>query len=121
MKRLIILVTILVLLPTAGWLQDQTHSVTLTWDPNSEPDLAGYKIYYGNSSRTYHSTVDVGNVVEQQVFGLTEGYRWYFAATAYDTATNESGYSNEVWIFFGDSTVVDTLPPLPPYNLRVRE
>jgi len=28
-------------------------SVRLAWDPNTEPDLAGYRVYYGTSSRAY--------------------------------------------------------------------
>ncbi len=34
---------------------------TLAWTPNSESDLAGYKVYYGNSSGIYDNSVDVGN------------------------------------------------------------
>jgi hypothetical protein len=69
---------------------------TLSWNPNSESDLAGYKIYYGNASRTYHTNVDVGNVTSYTVSSLEEGKMYFFAATAYDTSNNESGYSNEV-------------------------
>ncbi len=35
--------------------------VTLSWDLNKENNIAGYKIYYGNSSRNYNANVDVGN------------------------------------------------------------
>ena len=27
--------------------------VTVGWDPNTEPDIAGYKVYYGTVSRNY--------------------------------------------------------------------
>ena len=30
--------------------------VTLTWDANQEADVAGYKIHYGTSPRTYTGT-----------------------------------------------------------------
>lgn len=120
-KRYFCLVIILLFIPSSGWMQNSTHSVKLTWDPNPEPDLAGYKIYYGNGSRNYHNVINVGNVVIVQVDGLTENIKWYFAATAYDTAANESGYSNEVWILFEDSTIIDMSPPLPPVNLKVKE
>ncbi len=36
--------------------------VTFAWDKNSEPHVAGYKIYYGTGSRSYNWFVDVGNV-----------------------------------------------------------
>ena len=70
--------------------------VTLQWDANTEPDLKGYKIYYGTSSRNYTHSVDVGNVTTYQLTDLTEDQTYYIAVTAYDTDDNESGYSNEV-------------------------
>ena len=59
--------------------------------------MAGYKIYWGESSRQYTSVVDVGNNLEGAVSGLTSGRTYYFAVTAYDSAGNESGYSSEVF------------------------
>jgi hypothetical protein len=40
--------------------------------------------------------VDAGNTTEYTLTGLTEGTTYYFAATAYDTLDNESGYSTEI-------------------------
>jgi hypothetical protein len=70
--------------------------VTLAWDANNEPDLDGYKVYYGSSSGNYSNSVDVGNVLEHTISGLQEGVTYYFAAKAYDTNENESGYSEEI-------------------------
>jgi len=70
--------------------------VTLEWDPNSEPDLAGYKIYYGTSSENYDMSVDVGNWTSCTIAGFEEGATYYFAATAYDAYGNESDFSEEV-------------------------
>ncbi|MEW6187275.1 MAG: FG-GAP-like repeat-containing protein [Thermodesulfobacteriota bacterium] len=70
--------------------------VTLAWDPNREMDLAGYKIYYGTSSRTYQYTIDVGNVTSYSLGGLNSRMSYYIAATAYNTHGIESGFSNEV-------------------------
>ena len=74
----------------------QTAQVTLTWDPNTETDLAGYDIYYGTSSGNYQSKTDVGNVTTYTVNGLTVGVTYYLAATAYNTQGLESSFSNEV-------------------------
>src|SRR5712691_6950538 len=78
--------------------------VTLAWDANTDPDLAGYKLYYGTSSRSYQSSVDVGNVTSYTLSGLLEGQTYYFAATAYNLSLNESGFSNEVSKAIADVT-----------------
>ncbi len=68
----------------------------MEWDPNTEPGLAGYKIYWGTSSGSYTSSKDAGNLTTCTITGLDEGKAYYFAATAYDGSSNESGYSNQV-------------------------
>jgi len=88
-----IFISIILLLFTQNVHAD---SVTLAWDSNSEPDLAGYKIYYGCSSRHYTNYVDVGNSTSHTVSGLQRGLTYYFAITAYNTDGYESYYSNEV-------------------------
>jgi len=76
-------------------------SVTLAWDkPDSNSDgsdlndLAGYKVYYGTSSNNYTQSIDIGNTTSAVISNLSSG-TWCFATTAYDSAGNESGYSNE--------------------------
>ena len=73
-------------------------SVDLAWDANTEPDLAGYKIYWGTATRDYSNNVDVGNVTAYTLTGLTEGVTYYLAATAYDSEDppNESDFSQEL-------------------------
>jgi hypothetical protein len=75
--------------------------VTLAWDPNTEPDLAGYKLYYGTLSRNYSEIIDVGNVTNYTAYKLNSGLTYYFAVTAYDPSGYESDYSNEV-----DKTII---------------
>ena len=71
--------------------------IILAWDPNSEPNLGGYKLYYGLSSGNYTARVDVGNQTEHTVTGLQPGTTYYFAVKAYDSpANNLSPFSNEV-------------------------
>ena len=72
-------------------------SATLKWKPNTESDLAGYRIYYGTSSRSYGPFVSVDkNATQYTVENLQEGNTYYFALTAVDSSGNESGYSEEV-------------------------
>ena len=70
--------------------------VTLEWDPNTEPDLAGYNIYWGYASGDYTFSADVGNQTTYTVTDLIPGMTYYYAATAYDTDDLESDYSDEV-------------------------
>jgi hypothetical protein len=37
----------------------RVDQVTLAWDANTEPDLAGYKVHYGTASGSYTTSVDV--------------------------------------------------------------
>jgi phosphodiesterase/alkaline phosphatase D-like protein len=83
-------------------------NVSLAWNANTESDLAGYKIYWGTASRTYGTPVTLGLVTTYTVTGLTPGTTYFFAATAYDTAGNNSGYSNEV------STTIPVIDVTPP-------
>jgi hypothetical protein len=69
--------------------------VTLTWNISTEDDIAGYKIYYGNSSRNYNSFVDVGNQTSYTISDLVDGNTYFIAVTAYDINGNESGFSKE--------------------------
>lgn len=71
-------------------------NVTLEWDANSEPDIAGYKVYYGLKSRNYMTIIDIGNFTTCVVSDLDSGQTYFFAATAYNTDGYESDYSNEV-------------------------
>ncbi len=70
--------------------------VTLSWDPNSEDDLAGYKLHYGTSSGGYNQVVDAGNQAFCTVSGLTSGLTYYISVTSYDSSGNESTNSNEI-------------------------
>ena len=77
-------------------------TVDFSWLPNTETDLAGYKIHYGiNQNGPYDLIVDVGNPapvdgrIKGNVSGLTEGVTYYFVATAYNDAELESDYSDE--------------------------
>ena len=109
MKKLF---TILAILAIAGIAQAAT--VQVTWNPNTEPDLSGYKLYHGTASGQYGEPVDVGNVTGH-VMEITpqHGATYYFALTAYDTSGNESGYSDEATCF-----VPDGVKPEKPTGLR---
>jgi hypothetical protein len=80
-------------------------TVTLAWDEVKDSSLAGYKIYYGTSSRNYTHVDTLGKELIHVVASLPPGV-WYFAATAFDVNGNESGYSNEVFTTVSGTTLV---------------
>jgi hypothetical protein len=89
--------------------------VTLTWDPNTEADLAGYKLYSGTASGSYTNASDVGNLTSNTVLGLAPGAEYFFAVTAVNTSGLESEFSNEVsYKFLLDGT--NAPPTLDPIN-----
>ena len=91
-----------------------TRSVTLSWDANTEPDIAGYKVYWGTSSGVYDKFSDVSQTTAS-VSDLAIGIRYYFAVKAYNEAGLESGYSEEV------SAIVPSpdSSPAPQYLLNI--
>jgi hypothetical protein len=76
--------------------QGHCAEVTLAWDPVDAPELAGYRIYYGNAPGNYQWVIDVGNVTSFLLNNLTIGETYYSVATAYTTNDMESSYSNEI-------------------------
>ena len=79
-----------------GSTQGFAAQVTLAWDANTDPAVAGYKLYYGTASRTYGTPVDVGKVTQYTLAGIQEGVNAYFAVTAYDASRKESAFSTEL-------------------------
>ena len=75
-----------------------TSSATLTWNANSESDLAGYKVYRATASGAYGAPIATltGNIANYVATGLQIGTTYFFVVTAYDNAGNESTISNEV-------------------------
>jgi hypothetical protein len=95
-----------------GWTS--AESVTLAWDPNAESDLAGYRLYYGTTTRSYDHTVEVIGDTRASVSDLEPGITYYFAVTAHNTAGLESDYSNEVLY-----TVEEQPDNRPPFALNL--
>lgn len=71
-------------------------AIGLTWAANTEPDLAGYKVYVGTQSGVYGPPIAVGNVTAYQLNNLTMNTTYFVAITAVDTSGNESLHSAEV-------------------------
>ena len=113
MKRIFLLLAFMIL-PFLGL---QAAVVDVSWNANTEADLAGYKLYYGTDSGVYGLPVDVGKVTSYSVTvnpKVTTTY--YVTLTAYDMSGNESPKSDEASITV---TVAGTTPPAKPTGLKM--
>ncbi len=90
-------------------------SVNLAWNPNPEPDVAGYKLSYGTSPGSYSTTLSTGTATGTSVSGLNEGQTYYFVVTAVNTAGLEGIPSAEV----SYQVPLDTAIILPSSGLKV--
>lgn len=118
MKKLILTFILVLFFAVPAAYADS--DVTLKWTPNTENDLAGYKIY--RSAQAGGPYAQVGSDVacgpndpaccEFVDQGIPDG-TYYWVATAFDMSGNESGYSNEV------TDMLDSIAPAPPQELSV--
>jgi Fibronectin type III domain len=75
-----------------------TGSVTLGWDANVEPNIAGYTVYYRSADNYSHGTVTVGGVgtTTATLSNLRSAVRYYFSVSAFDSMGLSSSPSSEV-------------------------
>ena len=72
-------------------------TIKLQWDPVSDPDLAGYKVYYGTSPGVYTSNTSVAVQNSADLTNLQDCRVYYLAVKAVDANGNESlAFSNEI-------------------------
>lgn len=100
------------LLAVAGWVLAliilssmicDAATLRVTWDANTETDLAGYRVYIDEEP-----AIDVGLVTEfQKEFTPAEGQTYDVQVTVYDLTGNESEKSATV------SCLYDTVPEAP--------
>jgi len=71
-------------------------AATLTWNPVTSTNLAGYNVHLGTASGVYGPPINVGKVTSYVVSNLALGNTYYFVVTAYNASGVESLPSNEV-------------------------
>ena len=79
----------------------KAENAILSWKPNSESDLAGYKVYQrilpsGNPQQIFSGMPSTPSAPKYTVTGLQTGKTYKFFVTAFDQSGNESGPSREV-------------------------
>ena len=76
-------------------------AVLLQWNPVTEPNVNGYRVYYGTASRIYLQPLGQGVVTtatSTTLTGLPGGRRYFFAVTTTSTLGKESGFSDEIFV-----------------------
>ena len=93
LPRLAVIVIVLAL----AWTRvSESATLTLAWDQSTDPNVAGYVLYWGTHSGVYGSQSNVGNQRLVQVGGLADGTNYYFVVSAYNAAGQLSLPSAEV-------------------------
>ena len=88
-----LLIGTLMALISAASEVNAASTVTLAWDPDSSPNVVGYRLHSGTTSSVYTQTSEVGNVTSTVVSNLIPGKKYFFVVTAYNTAALESAPS----------------------------
>ncbi len=71
-------------------------SLTLGWTASTSAAVAGYNVYYGTNSGNYPYMINVGSATSATITNLSPGVTYYFAATAYDAAGDQSAFSSQI-------------------------
>lgn len=116
MKRIFMVCVLVCMFASLAIGLPGTKQYQAVWDPNSEPDLAGYKMYWSKTQGVYNENdmVDVGNVTKQKVTGVVP-IDSYITVTAYDLSGNESDFAVP---FFFDK---DILAPAGVGGIKLEE
>jgi hypothetical protein len=116
MKFVLILALMFVSLGTVAF--SATTNAIFTWDALTSPDAVGVRIYQATTTGSYtYGAVNAKCMATVPALTCTvpnipDG-KYFWVATAYDAAGNESGPSNEVTKTF------DTTAPDAPKNLKI--
>jgi hypothetical protein len=75
-------------IPSAG--------VSLQWNANPEPDVVGYKVYFGTEPQKYSAVINVVGATQTELPAVSLGSTYYLAVSAYNAAGEESPRSAEL-------------------------
>lgn len=81
--------------PQALYSVTGDNAVTLHWVKNTEPDLAGYRVYRGPAYAGPYTPLATTGATAYTDNGVANGTTYYYAVSAYDLAGNESDLSVE--------------------------
>jgi hypothetical protein len=92
-------------------------SLTVAWDPSTDPSVAGYLISYGTQSGSYTASVDAGLQTQRSVTGLSASTIYYFVVQAYTADRTMSAPSAEASGLTASTVVTPTNTPISGVTL----
>ena len=120
-RSILILSALALICALTGPAMAEAAPVNLGWTPNTEPDIAGYRVY--RSPQVCSAAGPIAPLLDatgrQVQVGKVSSYRdevsadgpYCYQITAIDTANNESLRSNKA------EAIVNAVPPSAPLNL----
>lgn len=97
------------------WSTADAASLEITWNANTETDLAGYNVFYKPTTATVWTKTTVGKITKWTIdTGILENVEYCAQVSAFDLKANESGLS----VTSCDN--LDTIPPTTPTGVRAR-
>ena len=70
----------------AASLPAAAGTIGLAWDPVSDTDLDGYRIYYGTSAGNYTDSIDLATATQHTLTGLSDCTTSSVSVKAFDTS-----------------------------------
>lgn len=118
MKRILLLVLFSLLITSPLWAVGVTVGTgcVISWNANTEADLAGYKLFVGKTPGAYgpaQAILAPAQSITCTGAGITLDGQYYVTLSAYDKANNESAKAIEV------PFTVDGITPAVPSGLKI--
>jgi len=108
LSYLAVALAIIVVLLSPSVMRAETGKVTLAWDPIDDPELGGYTVVWGQASKSYGGSQDVGIGTEATI-ALEAGKTYYVAVRGFDKQGVPGELSEEVTALINGP---DTAPPI---------
>jgi hypothetical protein len=85
-------------------------TISLEWDPVPDPDVTGYRVYYGLAPTALTAVADAGALNATTIGGLADCTTWYLAVRSYDGGGLESVESSNIVMGWPRPVVVSASP-----------
>ncbi len=78
-------------------------TITIAWDSSNDPNVAGYRVYYGFSPKNYSNSINIekplessSGTIQHTLINLAKGKQYYITVVALNKNNQQSNFSVEV-------------------------